>query len=407
MPPRPRRLALADRAVASLASGHPWVYRDSVASLPPGLEPGDLVALVDGRGAALGYALADPTSPIVARVLTSDEGERPDGAWLARKLAAAFALRRSIVEPGDTDAYRLVYGEGDGLPGLVIDRYGDVAVLRTDGAAAEAWLEREREAVWGALRAEGVRSAALRDTAKGVEGPKARPWAGDEPPASLAVREHGMTMEVDLLRGQKTGAFLDQRDNRRVVRSLAARKRVLNLFSYAGGFSLAAKLGGAERVTSVDRAAGGHASAQRSYRLNGLDPGGDAFVTADAFAFLEAAAARGERWGLVVCDPPSFAPNERSKARALGAYRALHTACAKVLEPGGLFCAASCSSHVGPDEFLQTLDARALGPGFRLCELRGLPPDHPTTPAWREGRYLKFAILAGPPDARPPRLRQP
>jgi 23S rRNA (cytosine1962-C5)-methyltransferase len=130
-------------------------------------------------------------------------------------------------------------------------------------------------------------------------------------------------------------------------------------------------------------------------------------VTADAFAFLETAAAKGERFGLIVCDPPSFAPNERSKARALGAYRALHTACARVLEPGGVFCAASCSSHVGPDEFLQTLDARALGPGFRLGELRGLPEDHPTLPAWREGRYLKFAILAAPPDARPTRLRQP
>ncbi|HEU4407942.1 MAG TPA: class I SAM-dependent rRNA methyltransferase [Polyangiaceae bacterium] len=406
MPPRPRRLALFDRALGSIASGHPWVYRESVASLPPGLAPGDLVELVDGRGALVGRALADPTSPIVARVLTTGEAERPDSAWLAGKLAAAFALRRSLAGLGDTDAYRLVYGEGDGLPGLVIDRYRDVAVLRTDGAAAAAWLEREREAVWGALAAEGLRSAALRETLKGAEGPKARPWAGDEPPASLAVREHGTLMEVDLVRGQKTGAFLDQRENRRRVRSLAAGRRALNLFSYAGGFSLAARLGGAPHVTSVDRAAGGHASAQRSYRLNGLDPAADAFVTADAFAFLEAAAARGERWGLVVSDPPSFAPNERSKARALGAYRALHAACARVLEPGGLFCAASCSSHVGPDEFLQTLDARALGPGFRLCEERGLPDDHPTSPAWREGRYLKFAILAAPPHARPARLRQ-
>jgi len=232
--------------------------------------------------------------------------------------------------------------------------------------------------------------------AKQADEAKTSAWAGDEAPAVLAVREHGMRMEVDLARGQKTGAFLDQRENRHLFRQLATGRRVLNLFSYAGGFSLAAKLGGAEHVTSVDRAAGGHASAQRSYRLNGADPAGDAFVTADVFAYLEAAEARGERWGLVVSDPPSFAPSERAKGRALGAYRALHAACARVLEPGGLFCAASCSSHVSAEDFAQTLDARALGPGFRLCEQRGLPADHPTTPAWREGRYLKFAILAGP-----------
>lgn len=407
MAPRIRRLILNDRVLGSLSSGHPWVYRDSVASLPPGLETGEVVDLVDARGAFVGRALADPASPLVARVLTLDESERPDGAWLGRKLGAAFALRRGLVELGETDAYRLVYGEGDGLPGLVIDRYGDVAVLRTDGEAAAIWLEREREAVWAALEAEGLRSALRRETTKGVEGPKAQAWAGAEAPAQLTVREHGMRMEVDLVRGQKTGAFLDQRENRRRLRALAPGRRVLNLFSYAGGFSLSAKLGGAEHVTSVDRAAGGHASAQRSYRLNGFDPSADAFVTADAFAFLEAAASRGERWGLVVCDPPSFAPNERSKTRALGAYRALHTACARVVEPGGIFCAASCSSHLGADEFLQALDARALGPGFRLAEMLGLPADHPTTPAWREGRYLKFAILVAPPDARPARLRQP
>jgi 23S rRNA (cytosine1962-C5)-methyltransferase len=373
------------------------VYRERVTSAPPGLEAGEVVDLVDGRGEFVGRAIADPTSPIVARVVTRSAGERPDGAWLGRKLAAAFALRRALLDRAQTDAYRLAYGEGDGVPGLVIDRYADVAVVRADGAGAAAWVEREREAVWAALAAEGVRAAALREVERpAVDAPKARPWAGGEVPAVVTVREHGMRMEVDLARGQKTGAFLDQRENRRRVRALAAGRRVLNLFSYAGGFSLAARLGGAAHVTSVDRAAGGHASAQRSYRLNGLDPGGDAFVTGDAFAFLEAAAARGERWGLVVSDPPSFAPSERAKARALGAYRALHAACARVLEPGGLFCAASCSSHVSAEEFAQTLDGRALGPAWRLCEQRGLPADHPTTPAWREGRYLKFVLLAGP-----------
>jgi 23S rRNA (cytosine1962-C5)-methyltransferase len=210
----------------------------------------------------------------------------------------------------------------------------------------------------------------------------------------VTVEEHGLAFVVDLARGQKTGAFLDQRDNRARVRAMASGKRVLNLYSYAGGFSLFAAAGGAGHVTSVDVAAAAHATAQASFRASGLDASRHAFVTADVPTFLEAARKRGETWDLVVSDPPSFAPSERAVPRALAAYRGVHRACADVLSPGGILCAASCSSHVDPAAFLSTLDDAALGrDDLRLVELAGAGADHPSLPAFPEGRYLKFAVL--------------
>jgi 23S rRNA (cytosine1962-C5)-methyltransferase len=173
---------------------------------------------------------------------------------------------------------------------------------------------------------------------------------------------------------------------------------VLNLFSYSGWFGLHAALGGALRVTNVDVATGAHATAQESMRVAGIDPGHHAFVTADVHAFLDRARRDGEHWDLVVSDPPSFAASEKALPKALAAYRALHGACAAVLAPGGLLCAASCSSHVDSAAFLGTLDDAALGraaPELALVELRGAGGDHPTLPAFPEGRYLKFALLAG------------
>jgi 23S rRNA (cytosine1962-C5)-methyltransferase len=200
---------------------------------------------------------------------------------------------------------------------------------------------------------------------------------------------------VDVLRGQKTGAFLDQRDNRRRVGELARGRRVLNLFSYAGGFSLHAALGGAVHVTSVDVATAAHATAQASFRAAGVDPAGHAFIAADVRAFLDGARAAGKTWDLVVSDPPSFAPSEKAVLRALSAYRSLHRACAAVLAPGGILCASSCSTHVDPVAFLTTLDDVALGGReMSVLELRGAGADHPTLAAFPEGRYLKFAVLA-------------
>ncbi len=382
-------------AAATVRRGHPWVYRQGVARAPVGLSTGDVVDIVDEAGSHLGAGLWDAISPIAARVYEHDRAVRVDVASIARRFDRALELRDALFPAGSgTTAFRLCNGEGDRIPGLVVDRYGEVAIVRLDGAILDPWLDRLADPIAAALARRGVRSVALR-VASEDGGSKLRRLRGDDPPDRVVVTEAGARMEVDLARGQKTGAFLDQRDNRVRVRALAAgRARVLNLFSYAGGFSVAAALGGAVRVTSVDVAAAAHATAQRTFRENGLDPSAHAFVTADAFAYLDQARARGERFDLVVSDPPSFAPSERALQRALAAYRKLHAAVAGVLADGGILCAASCSSHVDANDFLATLDDAAIGrDDLRVRAIHGPPEDHPSLPAWPEGRYLKFVVL--------------
>jgi 23S rRNA (cytosine1962-C5)-methyltransferase len=384
-----RSQAAADR----LARGHPWVWREAVARGLEGAQPGEQVQVVAPGGAPVGRGLVDPSSPIAVRLWT--RGRCPvDRALWAERVERALALRARLFAGGDTTAYRLLHGEGDRLPGFVVDRYGPVAVLRTDGEAAAARVGDLVEALAPALEAAQVSSLVHRTGGRGAP-PRLERLHGGEPPATVVVKEHGLAFVVDVAHGQKTGAFLDQRDNRRRVRALARGRRALNLYSYAGGFSMAAVVGGATHVTSVDVAAGAHATAQASFRAAGLDPDRHAFVTADVHAFLDGARRRGVRWDLVISDPPSFAPSEKTVARALSAYRALHRACADVLAPGGVLCASSCSSHVGVEAFLSTLDDAALGrDDLRLLALHGAGPDHPTLAAFPEGRYLKFAVLA-------------
>lgn len=379
-------------AAAAIAKGHPWVYRDAVIGARGANETGTFVHVASKAGEPLGVALYDAKSPIALRMFGRDPKETLDETLIVRRAEAAF--RRRMFAPEVTSAYRLLHGEGDRVPGLTIDRYDHVAVLRSDGDAMASWVERLVKPLSVALTRLGVRTLVGRVEA-GSNERKIRALWGEPAPDTLDVRENGMVMEVDLAFGQKTGAFLDQRDNRLRVRELSqGRARVLNLFSYAGGFSLAAALGGARQVTSVDNAPRAHGTAQRSFRKNGIDPTPHQFVTADAFTFLEEAKKRSEKFDLVVSDPPSFAPNEKSKKKALSAYGKLHRACSDVLADGGLMCASSCSSHIGMEEFLGTVDDAAVGRGDRvLLGAFGSPADHPSLAAFPEGRYLKFCVF--------------
>lgn len=375
------------RAVVAVRRGHPWVYRDQLTDTPSA-PAGQEVRVVGPDGATLGHGLFEPDSPIAVRLWTRGDASVSDGLLEAR-LDRALAWRTALFPPPNTTAYRLVHGEGDRTPGFVVDRYEHVAVLRTDGDAAARRVDWFVRALWPRVRATGVTVLALRAAG-------ARPVAIEGTlPETVDVREHGVPLRVDLVAGQKTGAFLDQRENRVRVGALARGRRVLNLFSYQGGFSLTAALGGAVHTTSVDLAARAHATAQVSFRLAGVDPAKHAFVTADAFTFLDQAGRAGKTWDLVVSDPPSFAPSEKARPSALASYRRLHRACAAVLAPGGILCAGSCSSHVDATAFLATLDDDALGRAdLCLRETFGPPADHPTLPGWPEGRYLKFAVLS-------------
>ncbi|HEY3817182.1 MAG TPA: class I SAM-dependent rRNA methyltransferase [Polyangiaceae bacterium] len=379
-------------AADKLAHGHPWVWREAIARGLDKAAPGQEVQVLAADGAPLGRGLADPASPIAVRLWT--RGKAPvDESLFRDRVGRACSLRQRLFAGGATDAYRVLHGEGDRTPGFVVDRYGPVSVLRTDGEGAAARASDLVDVLGPTLESWGVSTLVHRAGGKG-EKPRFEVLRGDEPPDTVEVKEHGRTFVVDLKHGQKTGAFLDQRENRALVGTLAAERRVLNLFSYAGGFSLFAAAGRATRVTSVDVAAGAHATAQASFRASGLDPGQHTFVTADVYAFLEQAKKRREEWDLVISDPPSFAPSEKAVPRALSAYRALHRACADVLSRKGVMCAASCSSHVDMAAFLSTLDDAALGrDDLRVLELRGAGPDHPTLAAFPEGRYLKLVVM--------------
>lgn len=386
------------RAAAEAARrGHPWIWRKGILRAGgKGLSAGVDVSVTGEDGQSIGHGIYDPDSPIAVRMWT--RGATPiTPALFEARVAKALAIRATLfhdARAGRTTAYRILHGEGDRVPGFVVDRYEHVAVLRLDGRAAEAQAEGLAEWLWRALKESGIRTLLKKSGEKGA--PRApEVLFGEAAPDTIEVAEHGVPFVVDLKRGQKTGAFLDQRENRRRVGELARPgARVLNLFSYAGGFSLRAALAGA-KVTSVDIAAAAHATAQASFKLAGVDPRGHEFAAADAFAFLEEAKKKKRTWDLVVSDPPSFAPSEKALERAVGAYRSLHRACAEVLAEGGIFCAASCSSHVDAATFAATLDDAALGRSdLRLLEQFGPPADHPTLPAWPEGRYLKFAVLA-------------
>lgn len=395
------RLVISRRGIDSIRHGHPWLYSSAVpqTSASQTKSPGAVV-LVDEAGDAVGCGVWDPASPIAVRVWSLDPHVRVDAALFRSRLEAAIAVRRRRFVDGSTTAYRVLNGEGDRVPGFVLDRYGHIGVLRVDGDGAKAVAPHLLGDVEAPLRDFGITTLLERSGRRG-EAPELRTIFGTRQD-KVEVKEHGVPFVVDLARGQKTGAFLDQRENRRRIGELVARRvrassggavRVLNLFSYTGGFSLRAALAGGT-VTSVDVAMAAHATAQESFRLAGVDPRAHAFVTADCFAWLEAAAKRGEKWDVVISDPPSFAPSEKAKPKGIAAYRALHRACATVLAEGGTFVAASCSSHVSAEEFAATLDDIALGRSdLRLLEQFGPPPDHPTLAAFPEGRYLKLAIF--------------
>lgn len=387
--PKDAELVVSPAAADAARRGHPWIWQNALLRGGKSSTAGDDVRVVAQDGTLVGHGIVDPGSPIFVRLWTSRD-ERIDEKLFDRRIKRALAVRQELFDDR-TNAYRCIHGEGDRMPGFVVDRYADVAVLRTDGEGARAREDELVRALWPQLERNGVTRLIARDASKSSE---ARLLRGDPCPDRVEVREHGVPFAVDVLRGQKTGAFLDQRENRVRVGHLARGRRVLNLFSYAGGFSLHAALGGATKVTSVDIAANAHATAQTSFKLAGIDPRAHEFITADAFAFLAGAKKKGTTWDLIVSDPPSFAPNEKSLPRAMSAYRALHRACVEVMAENGVFCAASCSSHVDARAFSSTLDDGALGrDDLRLLELHGPPSDHPTLPGWPEGRYLKFAVL--------------
>lgn len=377
-----KTIALTKPLRSRIRAGHPWVYDRAVGKMPE-VAAGEVVQVVDADG-PVALAYVDPASPIRGRIVSGH-----DAAWATSQAAVAAARRERDPMLVGCTGRRAIHGEADACPGLVVDVYDTTAVVVTDGPAAAAFWRPLLPAVLEGLQQHmAIEHAYLRERRT-----KAGTTLLGAPPATVTISEDEARFEVDLLAGQKTGFFLDQRDNRRLVRRHAAGQAVLNLFAYTGGFSIHAALGGASRVTSVDLAAPAVETIARNVAHSGLDLASHELVTGDAFDMLARAAQRGRTWDLVIVDPPSFAPSERARPQALAAYRKLAVAALRVVAPGGRFALASCSSHVTEADLLDQVSQLPEAPSLRLRTAAGGASDHPVLPAFPEGRYLKFLFF--------------
>ena len=377
-----------------LRDGHPWAFSNEIAmdAAARALPPGGRVRLVSANGEFLAIAGFNPRTLIAARVLARVAEPPPMRALLAGRLRAALALRERL-HPGGF--YRLVHAEADGLPGVVVDRYGDVLSVQLNAALAEAMREDLLAALDEVLSPRRVvlrndsPSRALEGLALVVE--EARGGAGDGP---VELRENGARFLADLGEGQKTGWFFDQRENRARVAALADGARVLDAYCYAGGFGVLAACRGASEVVLLDRSERALALATAAAALNGVEARCRA-LRGEAFAELERMAAAGERFDVVVADPPAFVKSRKDIGPGARGYRKLARLSAALVAPGGFLFAASCSHHVGPELFAEQV-ARGLddaGRGGRILASTGAGADHPVHPHLPESAYLKGQLL--------------
>ncbi|NRF65944.1 class I SAM-dependent methyltransferase [Aquincola sp. S2] len=379
----------------SLLRRHPWVFQGSIAK--GGGDAGETVRIEADDGKFLGWGAFSPSSQIRVRAWSFDEAERIDEAFFERRLRQAVALRARLGI--QSDGQRLVHGEADGLPGLIVDRYGDTLSAQFLSAGVERWrdtITAQLCAITGAARLYERSDSGVR----GLEGLEARTgWLRGDGATALAITEHGWQLGLDVALGHKTGYYLDQRDNRhrfaQLVRQLGC-QRVLNCYSYTGGFSVAALAGGARDVTSVDSSGPALEQARDNVRRNGFDDAACSFADADVNAYLREKLKAGESFDAIVLDPPKFAPSAAHADRASRAYKDINRLALKLLEPGGLLMTYSCSGGIGAELFHKIVAGAGHDAGVDGYLLQRLEaaPDHPTTIGFPEGEYLKgLAII--------------
>jgi 23S rRNA (cytosine1962-C5)-methyltransferase len=378
--------------------GHPWIIADSHTNNWPEGKAGDLVELTDSAGHFLATALLDPGERIVARVL-GREKLKLDRAWFLKRLRAALQLRREHGQLVDTTAYRLVNGEGDGLPGLTVDCYGEYLLLQLYFAGWRRYLSLVTNVLQELLSPCGVYEKTRPQKTRELEAVSdtknyGRLLAGTAAPDPLLVKENGLNFLVSMERGLNTGLFLDQRKNRRDLMARARGKRVLNLFAYTAAFSVAAAVAGARLVTSVDTSPSYTEWGRANFGENRLNPKRHEFVVGDCLAVLHDLARQGKGYDIILMDPPSFSTTGRSRFTTRGGTAELVAAALPLLTAGGLMIAASNHQKVDVAEYLKELRRGALQAGneLRVIALAGQPEDFPYPVTFPEGRYLKYAV---------------
>ncbi len=389
-----KSIRLREGKERSLLRRHPWIFEGSVAK--GRADAGETVRVEAADGRFLAWAAYSPSSAIRLRAWSFDEAERIDAEFFARRIAKALALRRRL--PIGSDGLRLVHGEADGLPGLIVDRYADTLSAQFLAAGTERWKAVIADAL---LAATGCTRLYERSDSgvRGLEGlPPASGWLRGEGATEVTIREHDWRLSLDVAEGHKTGFYLDQRDNRHAFADAVRHygvERVLNCYCYTGGFSVAALAGGARRVVSVDSSAPALARAVAHVGSNGFDAARHEARDADVNATLREALKAGERFDAIVLDPPKFAPTAAHAERAARAYKDINRLAFKLLEPGGLLFTFSCSGGVGPELFHKIVAGAAIDAevdGAIVARLAAAP-DHPQTLAFPEGEYLKGLVV--------------
>lgn len=368
---------------AHIKKGHPWIFRDALEN--PNLPSGEQVKVLDPHGNFCCVGISD-SSQIGVRVFSLKE-RKIDKDFIANRIYKALEVRKNLLN-SQTNAVRLIHGEGDFLPGIVLDKYGEYGVLYFDGEGILSFKEVIISVLEKALKAFEIRT--LLQLTKQKHERKIEIIYGNFPNEEILILENGMKLWIDIINGQKTGMFLDHRNTRKLVRELAFQKRVLNLFAYTGGFSVAAGLGKAKEVTSVDIAKNALELAERSWDSNHLNGVKHNTVVCDAFEFLSQTK---NQYDLIICDPPSFAPNEKSKENALKSYKRLHTLCLSKLRTNGIYVACSCSSHINFELFRKTILQAAKQGSLEFLHKMRAAEDHPVRNSFPEGDYLKVFVL--------------
>ena len=378
----------------SLQRRHPWVFESSIASGKA--DPGETVRVQTSDGTFAGWASYSPSSAIRLRVWSFDEAERIDRAFFERRIARAVTLRARM--PIASDGVRLIHGEADGLPGLVVDRYADVLCAQFLSIGVERWKATIADGLLSATRLQRLYERS--DTSnRALEGLKpAAGWLRGDGSTELTLREHDWQLTLDVAEGHKTGFYLDQRDSRKrfadTVRQFGCR-RVLNCYCYTGGFSIAALSGGAEHVLSIDSSAPALARATAHVTLNGFDAARHEVRDADVNRSLRAMLERGERFDAIVLDPPKFAPTAAHAERAARAYKDINRLAFLLLAPGGVLFTFSCSGGISADLFHKIVAGAGLDAGIDgiVYARTGAAPDHPMTVTFPEGEYLKGLMI--------------
>ncbi len=396
---RKNTIRLSGDVASRVRAGHPWIYREALGPRPIMPDLGTSLDLIDEDGEFVARGLYDNDSTIAIRVFVRNPDIAIDGKLIADRVRAAVALRTRFLDTAKLTAPRLVNAESDGLPGIVVDRYGDYLVVQHyTGAVAHL-----RDDLYAALEAVVAPKAIYeqrRYRSLGGEAPRqaaAELVRGNAAPVELEVTEDDLTFVVDVTAPLSTGLFADLREGRRAVRQWAKDRRVLNLFSYTGAISVYARAGGASEICAVDVAAKAHARARRNFAASGFDPESAEHVVGDVFKVLARFTERDRKFDMVVLDPPAFASAAARGGKpwsAIRDYSELVAASLEVLAPGGLLVAGSSTHKMSAPEFEQALADGASQARTRLqiIDRRGLPPDFPTVPGFPEGSYLKFVV---------------